>query len=503
MHPTSLPSRFGIGDFGPAAHRFVDALAASGQSIWQVLPLGPVGLGNSPYQSYSAFAGEVLLISPEILVQEKVLAESDLANSPEFAKGKADHAAVRRWKIPLLEKAYRKFTSDSSGDSTHAFKQFCADHASWLDDYALFVVLKNKVGEDKSWTDWPVEIAKRHAGALASLREEHADKIECQKYWQYLFYRQWDQLRKHCTASGVQVMGDIPIYVSQESSDVWAHSRHFMLDERGKPTVVSGVPPDYFSKTGQRWGNPIYNWKEMEQTGFQWWIDRFRGTFRLYDLLRVDHFRGFESFWEVPAEEETAVKGTWVKAPGEKLFQTVRAELGELAIIAEDLGEITPEVTQLRTKFEFPGMAILQFAFGIEGNAANYRPHNLERHVIAYTGTHDNDTIMGWWNSEGGDSTRTEEDIRLEREFTEAYLGPSNEPMNWRLIRSYFASVARVAMLPMQDVLGLGAEARMNRPGMAEGNWEWRMQEGQFGPDEQKRLREFASLYDRIPKQVH
>jgi 4-alpha-glucanotransferase len=295
-------------------------------------------------------------------------------------------------------------------------------------------------------------------------------------------------------------MGDIPIYVSQESSDVWAHPRQFLLDGNGKPKVVSGVPPDYFSETGQLWGNPIYDWKEIERTGFRWWIERFRGTFRLFDLLRVDHFRGFEAFWEVPAKEDTAINGRWVKAPGEKLFQAVIAELGPLEIVAEDLGDISAEVIQLRKQFHFPGMAILQFAFGIEGNAANYRPHNLEREMIAYTGTHDNDTVMGWWNSKGGDSTRTEEEIQQEREFALSYLGPSEEAMNWRLIRAYYVSVAQVAIIPMQDVLGLGAEARMNRPGIAEGNWGWRMAPESFHNEYREKLHQFASLYDRIPK---
>lgn len=500
IHPTSLPSRFGVGDFGPEAHRFAKQLGAAGQTVWQVLPLGPVGLGNSPYQSYSAFAGEVLLISPELLAEEGSLDAGELARAPDFPRESVDFEAVRRWKIPLLEQAYTNFSKSAAPGCRHLFEQFCADHVNWLDDYAMFVVLKEKFGADRSWTAWDADLARRNSAALAKVRSEYRRQIECQKYWQFVFYRQWDELRRHCTECGIRVMGDIPIYVSQESSDVWSHPRQFRLDERGRPTVVSGVPPDYFSKTGQRWGNPIYNWKEMEQTGFHWWIERFRGTFRLYDLLRVDHFRGFDAYWEVPASEETAVNGRWIKAPGEKLFETVLSELGQLEIIAEDLGDITPEVIALRKKFHFPGMAILQFAFGIEGNAANYRPHNLEREIIAYTGTHDNDTIMGWWNSQGGDSTRSEEDIRLERELTESYLGPGSEPMNWRLIRAYSMSVAQVAMLPMQDVLGLGAEARMNRPGVAEGNWCWRMKPGAFGQEEQEKLQQLSSLYDRIPE---
>jgi 4-alpha-glucanotransferase len=500
VHPTSLPSRFGVGDFGPETIRFIDQLAAAGQTVWQVLPLGPVGWGNSPYQSYSAFAGEVLFISPELLVKEGTLDADDLQSVPEFSLDRVDYGAVRKWKIPLLEKAYKTFAAAGSPGCKHLFAQFCADHGAWLDDYALFVVLRAKLGEEKSWTAWDKQLARRNAAELARVKREYADEIERQKYWQFVFYRQWDELRRHCAARGISVMGDIPIYVAQESSDVWAHSRQFMLDENGCATAVSGVPPDYFSETGQRWGNPIYNWAEMERSGFLWWIERFRGTFRLYDVLRVDHFRGFEAYWEVPATEDTAVNGRWVKAPGAKLFRTVEAELGRLEIVAEDLGDITPEVEALRKECGFPGMAILQFAFGIEGNAANYRPHNLEREVIAYTGTHDNDTIMGWWNSSGGDSTRSEEDIRLEREFTLAYLGGGDEPMNWRMIRAYYSSVAHVAMVPIQDVLGLGTEARMNKPGIGDGNWGWRMRPGAFSEEQQSRLHQFAAVYDRIPK---
>jgi 4-alpha-glucanotransferase len=489
-----------MGDFGPEAYRFAEQLEAAGQTLWQVLPLGPVGWGNSPYQSYSAFAGEVLLISPELLEEEGLIQKKQLQERPDVPAGKVDYAASRRWKMPLLRQAYQTFSRTASGECRHLFEQFCSSHGNWLDDYALFVVLKDTFGADKSWTDWEPGLAKRNAVALARMRDQYNDQIECQKYWQFLFYSQWDRLRAHCSEHGVKVMGDIPIYVAQESSDVWAHPRQFLLDMQGRPTVVSGVPPDYFSKTGQRWGNPIYNWKEMEQSAFHWWIDRFRGTFRLYDVVRVDHFRGFEAFWEVPAKEETAIKGHWVKAPGEKLFHAVHAELGPLEIVAEDLGDITAEVEDLRRKFNFPGMAILQFAFGIEGNATSYRPHNLEREIFAYTGTHDNDTVMGWWNSSGGDSTRSEEDIRKERNFTLSYLGPGDESMNWRLIRAYYGSVAHVVVVPMQDVLGLGTEARMNRPGVADGNWDWRMNACAFDPESQKKLREFAMLYDRIPK---
>ena len=499
LHVTSLPSAYGIGDFGPEAFRFADQLAAAGQTLWQVLPLGPTGAGNSPYQSFSAFAGEPLLISLELLVREGILTKDDLEDAPDFAAGITEYERVGTWKLPLLRKAYRNFYQTASPATLHLFQQFIADHTLWLDDYALFVALKDKFGRDKSWTAWEKDLVQRNPATLARYREELKEEVECQKYWQFVFYRQWDCLRKHCAARGVRIMGDIPIYVSHDSSDVWSHPKQFLLEKNGEPKAVSGVPPDYFSKTGQLWGNPIYNWKAMTQSGFQWWIDRFRGTFHLYDALRVDHFRGFESYWEVPAKEETAINGKWVKAPGEKLFRAVTTSLGQLEIIAENLGDITPEVEELRRKFNLPGMAILQFAFGIEGNAASYRLHNLERQVIAYTGTHDNDTTMGWWNSDGNDSTRSEEDVRKEREFTLKYLGPNDEPMNWKMIRALQGSVAQVVIFPMQDILGLGSEARMNRPGIAEGNWSWRMSPHAFTADFQERLLELATVYDRLP----
>lgn len=500
LHATSLPSKFGIGDFGPEAYRFADQLACAGQSLWQVLPLGPIGYGNSPYQSFSAFAGEPLLISLESLVEEGFLTNKDLTDAPQFPREKVDYQAVARWKIPLLVKAYRSFAKKLPERSLHAFDQFCADQASWLDDYTLFVALKKESGLETSWTQWDNDLVKRNPAAIAKARVNLQDEIDCQKFWQFLFYSQWNALRSYCAERAIKLMGDIPIYVAQESSDVWANPRQFLLNEDGSPKAVSGVPPDYFSETGQRWGNPIYNWKEIEQTGFHWWVERFRGMFRIYDVLRVDHFRGFQAFWEVPANEETAINGQWVKAPGEKLFQAVVSELGELEIVAENLGVITPEVEALRSKFDFPGMAILQFAFGIEGNAADYRPHNLERKVIAYTGTHDNDTVIGWWNHSDTSDTRTTEDVQKEREFTLAYLGPSDEPMNWRMIRAYLASVAQVVVSPMQDILGLGREARMNRPGTAHGNWEWRMLPEAFTDAHQSKLNHLSAIYDRIAK---
>ena len=500
LHATSLPSRFGIGDFGPEAFRFAAELSAAGQGIWQVLPLGPTGWGDSPYQSYSAFAGNPLLISPETLVRENILAEKDLAKVPEFPRDRVDYGAVAAWKIPLLTKAHERFTQTASVEAKAAYEHFCQDQAAWLDDYALFMALRDAFGQDKSWSNWNKDLVARKPEALAKWNEKLKDQVDRQKYWQFEFYRQWDSLRHHCKQLGIQVMGDIPIYVSHESCDVWAHQQFFELDEHGKPTVVAGVPPDYFSETGQLWGNPLYCWPELQRTAFAWWVERFRGTFRLFDSVRLDHFRGFEAYWAVPATEKTAVNGKWIEAPGAELFRTVTKELGPIELVAENLGVITPEVENIRHEFHFAGMAVLQFAFGTDPQAASFRPYNIEQETVAYTGTHDNDTIVGWWASEGGDSTRSAADVRKEKDFALAYLGPGDEPINWKMIRVLLSSRAQVAIMPLQDVLGLGSESRMNRPGTGTGNWGWRFEAGAFTPELQAKLKEMTTVYDRGPR---
>lgn len=500
LHPTSLPSPFGIGDFGEEAFRFADQLKESGQGLWQMLPLGPAGSGDSPYQAFSAFAGNALLISPELLVREGYLRNEDLSDAPHFSADCVDYARVREWKLQLLTKACQNFFQSASEEQRQQFEAFCSEHKAWLEDYVLFMALRQEFGTDKSWSTWDKPLVKREAGALRQWRRKLKNEIACHRFQQFEFYRQWDALRKYSNDRGILIMGDIPIYVSHESSDVWAHPEQFCLDEDGKPTEVSGVPPDYFSETGQLWGNPIYRWSEMERSKFKWWIERFRGTFRLFDLVRLDHFRGFEAYWAVPAAEETAVNGEWIKAPGAKLFRATKKALGELRVVAENLGDITPEVEQLRRDYNFPGMAVLQFGFGTDPQASTFRPHNFERELFAYTGTHDNDTVMGWWNSEGGDSTRTPEDIQKEKAIAREYIGPSEEPIHWRLIRLLSSSVADVAIMPMQDVLGLGSESRMNRPGIGEGNWAWRMKPGAFTTDLQQRLRGLAAIYERVPR---
>ncbi len=492
LHPTSLPGRFGIGELGPEAGRFVEFLSLARQRLWQVLPLGPTGYGDSPYQSFSAFAGNPLLISLEALAGEGLLSRDDLAGAPAFPAQAVDYGAVRAFKLPLLARAVRP------GRLRGEFENFCAANAAWLDDYALFMSLKEVHGGEAAWTRWRPAIARREPEALEHWRHRLASQIECVKFEQFLFFRQWEALRSACRAAGIRVMGDLPIYVAHDSADVWAHPGYFRLDERGDPEAVSGVPPDYFSATGQLWGNPIYRWDALAEDGYRWWIERFRSAFRLFDMLRVDHFRGFEGYWEVPAGETTARNGRWVKGPGAALFRAVEEELGQLPIVAENLGVITPEVENLRGQFGFPGMAVLQFAFGKDPQAPSFKPHNYTRNLAAYSGTHDNDTAAGWWNSTGeGDSTRTAEDVAREKDYARDYLATNGREINWVLIRALMQSVADTVLFPLQDVLGLGSDARMNLPATSSGNWRWRFCWEMLEPAHAARLARMAELYDR------
>lgn len=498
LHPTSLPSRFGIGDFGQEAYRFVDRMCAAGQSVWQMLPLGPPGKGNSPYQVFSAFAGNPMLISPELLVKEGFLSESDIKVAAVGSTASVDYDQVAALKMPLLEKAFERYKSSPGGKLAKGLKQFATENAAWLDDYALFIALRGAFGRDKAWTDWDHDIALRKPKALKQWRQKLARKYEFEVFIQYLFSKQWDALRAYCRKHGLRLMGDIPIYVSHDSSDVWAHPDLFLLDEHGRSTVVAGVPPDYFSETGQLWGNPIYNWEAMKKDGFEWWIERLRATFAQFDIVRLDHFRGFQAYWGVPASESTAVNGKWVEAPGSEVFRAARTKLGAFEAVAENLGVITPEVEAIRKEFHFPGMAVLQFAFGTDSLANSFLPHNYERELFAYTGTHDNDTVVGWWTSEGGDSTRTDEDIAKEKALATRYLSPNGDEINWVLIRWVLSSVAQVAIFTMQDVLGLGEGCRMNTPGTSEGNWTWRMNPGAFTTEIRAKLYDMASVYGRL-----
>jgi 4-alpha-glucanotransferase len=496
LHPTSLPGRYGIGDLGHAARQFADFLQAAGQRIWQVLPINPTGYGDSPYQSFSAFAGNPLLISLEELRDHGYIMPEDLENSPEFPAGEVDFERVIPFRLGLLRKAAERFTSVASTEDQQLFEQFCKANALWLEEFALFMAAK-EAHRMVSWTDWDAGLARREPSKIQEWRGRLIKGIEAHRYWQFEFHRQWCALQAYCHERGICIMGDVPIYVAHDSADVWSHPDLFHLDEDGRPTRQAGVPPDYFSATGQLWGNPIYRWDSIRETGYQWWIDRFRAALAMFDVVRLDHFRGFEAYWEVPAADKTAMNGRWLKGPGAELFRVLTRELGELPIVAENLGVITPEVEAIRDEFGFPGMAILQFAFGNDPQAPSFRPHNYPQNLAAYTGVHDNDTVAGWWTGGVGDSTRSAEDVRREHEFARAYLGFESEPIHWVMIRQVMRSVADTAVVPLQDVLGLGSEARMNVPGRPGGNWRWRFQVGALKSDLATRLRAYAQMYDR------
>jgi len=496
LHPTSLPGRFGIGELGAEALRFVEFLGGAGQRVWQVLPLGPTGYGDSPYQCLSAFAGNPLLIDLETLAADGLLDAADLAGSPSFDQAAVDYPAVARFKLPLLDRASQRFEAEAPASEREAFEAFCGANAAWLDDYALFAAAK-EAHAGASWVEWDAELAAREPAALERLKRESAQVVRARRFWQWLFFRQWAALRRHCHAREVEIMGDVPIFVAHDSADVWANRELFFLEPDGRPSVIAGVPPDYFSATGQCWGNPLYRWDRLAVTGYRWWIERFRAVLGLVDLVRVDHFRGFEAYWEVPGSETTAVNGRWVKGPGAALFEALRAALGELPIVAENLGVITPEVEALRESFGFPGMAILQFAFGTDPQGAHFRPHNYGRELVVYTGTHDNDTTVGWWTGGVGDSTRSAADAEAERELALEYLDAHGREIHWAMIRTLLASVADTVIVPLQDVLGLGTEARMNLPGRPSGNWRWRFAESALSEALRERLRRLSVIYGR------
>jgi len=496
LHPTSLPGAYGIGELGPEAHRFADFLRDAGQQIWQVLPLGPTGYGDSPYQCFSAFAGSPLLISLEVLAERGYLDARDLNEKPEFPADDVDFGAVIAWKVPLLRKAFQAFQR-STPASREGYEAFCEKHVRWLDEFALFMALK-EAHQNVMWTKWGRELALREPAAIERARHELREEIECNKFIQFEFERQWYDLKAHCGRNGIRILGDMPIYVALDSADVWADRGLFELDEGGQPKVVAGVPPDYFSATGQLWGNPIYRWDAHAQSGYAWWIARFRRGLDVLDMIRLDHFRGFAGFYEIPAGDTTAVNGKWAKGPGAALFTALEGALGQLPIVAENLGVITPEVEGLRQQFGFPGMAILQFAFGNDPQAPAFKPHNYTHHLVAYTGTHDNDTVVGWWTSSAGtDSTRTLQDVEREMEFARRYLNTDGRDINWVMIRTVMASVADTVLFPLQDVMGAGGEGRMNIPGTSSGNWRWRFRGDMLTPAIRARLQRLAETYDR------
>jgi len=497
LHPTSLPGGHGIGDLGSEAHRFADFLISTGQRLWQMLPLGPTGYGNSPYQCLSVFAGNPLLISLTRLVEDGLLDIADLEDVPSFPEHGVDYGAVIGFKMPLLKKSFLSFERKAAEAQRNEFEAFCQQKSSWLDTYSLFMALKQAHGV-AAWNMWEENARGRQTQALERWSSKLSHEISYHKYQQYQFFKQWSELKKYCNEHGIRLIGDMPIFVALDSVEVWSHPQMFYLDTSGKPTVVAGVPPDYFSKTGQLWGNPLYRWDVMAKDGYAWWIERFRATRALVDIIRLDHFRGFEKYWEVPGTDTTAMNGRWLPGPGAELFEAVQQASGALPIIAEDLGVITPEVDALRDEFGFPGMRVLQFAFGNDPKADDYKPHNYPRNCVVYTGTHDNNTTIGWFKgSELEDTTQSKEEKQWERQLASEYLGSDGTEINWDFIRLALMSVADTAIIPMQDVLGLDSEARMNLPASMKGNWRWRFTFDMVTDEIKDRLRELTVLYGR------
>ncbi len=471
LHPTSLPSPFGIGDFGPQAYEFADFLVRSGQSHWQMLPLGPTDNGDSPYSCYSAFAGNTLLISPELLIRDGLLVPDELPTAASYAENQIDFATVHASRETCLANAYSRFQKSADSSLRDEFENFNNDQKDWIDDYALFRALKT-ANNSKGWHEWEPALVRRERPALLRATKDCAEQIQAEKFSQFLFFRQWKLLKTYCNELGISLIGDIPIFVAHDSADVWTNAAQFKLKDDNLPAVVAGVPPDYFSATGQFWGNPIFDWQRMREEGFSWWISRMRAALKRFDIVRMDHFRGFAACWEIPAGAPTAEEGSWVDAPGKELFEALTTELGDLPIIAEDLGVITPDVDQLRDEFNFPGMRVLQFAFGSDRKNIHL-PHNYPANVVAYTGTHDNDTAIGWFSRISADET-----YAAERKFCLEYLNSSGEEIHWDFIRAVSASAANTAIIPLQDVLGLGSDARMNVPNSVKGNWLWRVTAG-------------------------
>ncbi len=498
LHPTSLPGPHGIGDLGREAYRFADCLHAWAQGIWQILPIGPPGLGDSPYQSYSSFAANPLLISLESLREWGLLHDEDFHNAPDFPVDRVDFAQLIPWKTGMLRKAYDRFRESGAPSLRTAFEDFRQRNYAWLEDYALFMAL-SEAHNGAPWPQWEPELVSRDPEALAAAHQTLDRETDRHRFGQFLFSEQWTALKTYCNERGIQIMGDVPIYTAHNSADVWARPDLFHLDAEGHPTLVAGVPPDYFSATGQHWGNPLYRWERMEEEGYRWWIDRIRSVMARHDMLRIDHFRGFESYWEIPAGETTAINGRWVAGPGRKLFTAIFEALGDVPILAENLGVITPEVEALRRDLGLPGMAVLQFAFGTDRNSPGPLPHTYTVDTVAYTGTHDNDTVVGWWNSTGENTSQSLAALQAERRFARKYLDCTGHGIHWDFIRGIMGSIAAVAIVPLQDLLGLGSEARMNVPGTLGGNWSWRVRADMLDPEAGRRLREMTLLYGRAP----
>jgi 4-alpha-glucanotransferase len=488
MHPTSFPGPDGIGDLGVEAFRWVDCLAEAGCSIWQVLPLGPTGYGDSPYQSFSAFAGNPYLVSPLLLLDEGLLSTKNFDARPALPADYVDFGPVIQWKLHLLDQAFETFTRKKPKAVSVELEEFRIRNTSWLDDFALFMAIKEERGGGP-WNGWPSALRKRQPAAIQDFKLNNQDAVERHIFRQFLFFRQWQAVRDYCRKKGITILGDAPIFVAYDSSDVWANPDLFYLDNQGNPTVVAGVPPDYFSPTGQLWGNPLYRWDVHAAQGYQWWINRLKGTLSQVDLIRLDHFRGFAGYWEIPAGMPTAEVGRWVPGPGNSFFEAVEPALGGLPIVAEDLGEITPDVFKLRDKFKLPGMKIFQFAFASDPHDP-FLPHNYPVNCLAYTGTHDNDTTLGWYESS---SDQVQDLVRR-------YLARSGDDIVWDMMRGIWSSTAMISIAPMQDVLGLGTDARMNFPGKPSGNWSWRMAPNAFTDQLIERIKEMNYLYGRLPE---
>lgn len=486
LHITSLPGKYGIGSLGSEAYEFVKFLVRSGQRLWQILPLGPTGYGDSPYQCFSAFAGNPLLIDIDRLVNRKLISKSDIPNEL-FDDLYVDYGKVINFKYDIFRKAFERFKKDNSFFKD-SFRRFCSNNTWWLDDFALFMALKSHFG-GKSWLDWDTDVKFRKNNALSYYKELLKEEIEFHKFLQFVFFDDWFELKAFANRNGVEIIGDIPIFVAMDSADTWSNTNIFMFDDKLMPTKVAGVPPDYFSVTGQLWGNPLYDWDKLRETNYQWWIERIKMSLKMYDYVRIDHFRGFAGYWAIPYGSETAVNGKWEKAYGDELFLSVQEVLGKnLPIIAEDLGVITPDVVELRERFGFPGMKVLQFAFS-NWQDNEYLPHNYDRNCVVYTGTHDNDTTVGWFNSISNE----------DKKYVMKYANINNEKeVNWGLIKLAISSSAVFSVIPMQDILGLGNEARMNRPGVAYGNWSWRVRKNQITNKISNRLYEISKLYSRI-----
>ena len=487
FHPTSLPGKYGIGTLGKEAYAFIDFLKKSRQKLWQIFPLGPTGYGDSPYQSFSSFAGNPYLIDFDLLIEAHLLSEEDLrdvffGDNEEYI----DYGAIYNQKYPLLRKAYENFKSSDNHEMRENFEHFKRENASWLNDYSLYISLKNHFN-GLPWNEWAHDIKNREHGAMEHYKNELADDIEYHNFIQFLFFKQWGDVKRYANENGIKIIGDIPIFVAADSSDAWANPEIFLFDEERKPVKVAGVPPDYFSATGQLWGNPLYNWQKLKETNYSWWVERVRANLSTCDIIRIDHFRGFEAYWAVPYGDDTAINGQWEPGPGIDLFNAIKSQLGELPIIAEDLGLMTQGVIDLREATGFPGMKILGFAFD-SGEENDYLPHTYTKNCVVYTGTHDNDTLIGWFQK------AKEED----RQFARDYLNSrSDDEIHWDAIRGAWSSVANMAISPVQDFLGLGSEARINTPGVAAGNWQWRLKHGVLTDELADRIAKLTKVYSR------